>query len=83
VRFVPTGEFEGWFVIRTAADIGRPLRLAVVPLQEMSSVPKYFLPELRAETPPIPLDWSALPYTPLARILSAEPAPPWRPARVF
>ena len=83
VRVVQTAEFEGWFVIRASADPGRPLTIAVVPLQEMTSVPKYFLPELRPETPPIPLDWAALPYAPPARILSSEPAPPWRPAQVF
>lgn len=83
MRVLPTGEFEGWFVIRAEAEPGRPLQLSVVPLQEMTSVPKYFLPELRRETPPIPLDWAALPYLPPARILAAEPAPPWRPARIF
>jgi hypothetical protein len=83
VRVFPTGEFEGWFVVRAEAEPGRPLALSVVPLQEMTSVPKYFLPELRRETPPIPLDWAALPYVPPARILDAEPAPPWRPVQVF
>jgi hypothetical protein len=70
-------------VIRAAAEPGRPLTLSVVPIQEMTSVPKYFLPELKNETPPIPLDWAALPYVPPARILSASVAPPWRPSRVF
>jgi hypothetical protein len=83
VRMLPTGEFEGWFVIRAEADPGRELTLSVLPLQEMSSAPKYFLPELRPEAPPVPLDWSAFPYVPAARILAAEPAPPWRPVRVF
>jgi hypothetical protein len=83
VRALSTGEFEGWFVIRAAAEPGRPLTLSVVPIQEMTSVPKYFLPELKNETPPIPLDWAALPYVPPARILSASVAPPWRPSRVF
>jgi hypothetical protein len=83
VRALPTGEFEGWFVIRAEAEAGRPLQLSVVPLHEMTSVPKYFLPEMRRETPPIPLDWAALPYLPPARILDAEPAPPWKPARIF
>ena len=84
VRVLPTGEFEGWFLFRaTTAEPGRPLTLSVVPLQEMTSYPKYFLPELRPETPPIPLDWAALPYAPVARILAAEPAPPWKPTQVF
>jgi hypothetical protein len=83
VRGVATGEFEGWFVVKTQAEPGRPLVLSVAPLHEMTSVPKYFRPEIRPETPPIPLDWSALPFVPPARILSVEDAPPWRPVRVF
>jgi hypothetical protein len=49
----------------------------------MSSVPKYFLPELRPGPPPLPLDWAGVPYVGAARIIESREAPPWKPAEVF
>jgi hypothetical protein len=83
VRFVPTGEYEGWFLIRIAASPGGPLRLAVRPFHELSSVPSYFLPEPRDAAPPLPPDWAGLPFAPLAAVHEAREAPEWRPAAVW
>jgi hypothetical protein len=83
VRFVPTGEGEGWLVLKADAERGRPLTIAFTPVLGTSVVPRVFAPELRAGLPPLPLDWSGLPYVPAARILESRTSPPWRPARVF
>jgi hypothetical protein len=82
VRLLPTGEYEGWLVVRTAATPGRPLTLSIRPLHEMTLVPKFFLPELR-DGPPIPLDWVGSPYLPPIKVIEAREAPPWRPAVVY
>jgi hypothetical protein len=81
-RYVPTGEREGWWMIRTQAQPGRPLALELRLAQELAAEPRYFLPEPRPR-PPIPLDWAGLPYVPLARVLTAKEAPHWRPALIF
>ena len=83
LRVVPTAEYEGWFLLRTRAVPGAPLRLQVRPLQEMSAVPKYFLPELRDEPPPFPEDWRHFPYLPPLRVIESRRAPPWQIRDVF
>jgi hypothetical protein len=83
LRYVATGEYEGWYLMKLDAAPGSPVRLAVRPLHEMSSAPKYFLPELRSGPPPLPLDWAGVPYVGAARIIESREAPPWKPAEVF
>jgi hypothetical protein len=83
VRFVRTGEYEGWFLIRVANAPGGPLSLAVRPYHELSSVPRYFLPEPREGVPPLPPEWEALPFAPLRAVLEAREAPEWQPAGVW
>ncbi|MBN2370868.1 MAG: hypothetical protein JXO72_10290 [Vicinamibacteria bacterium] len=78
-RFHHTGEYEGWHMIRTRTRPGHPLRITVRPLHEMSGVRRYFLPALREEHPPLPLDWAGVPYIPPVRILWARESPHWRP----
>jgi hypothetical protein len=78
-----TGEYEGWYMMRTRSRPGLPLRITVRPLQEMSGVRRYFLPVLREEHPPLPLDWAGVPYVPPIRILWAREAPHWRPIAVY
>jgi hypothetical protein len=82
VRREPTGKFEGWFVIRTRAEVGAPLQLAVRPVQEMSVVPKYFLPELK-DGPPVPSEWGELAFVPAVRVLEARRAPHWQVDETF
>jgi len=83
VRFLPTGDYEGWYLVRTEGTPGRPLTIAVRPFQEMSSVQKYFLPGLRTDLPTVPLDWVGLPFVPPARILESTEVPSWRPAVLY
>ena len=82
LRYVPTGEYEGWYFLRTRAASPGPLTLGVRPLQQMSSVPKYFLPDLR-NAPPVPPEWSSAPFGPAAEIIAAREAPAWRPIGVY
>lgn len=82
LRYIPTGEYEGWYVLRTRAAAPGPLSLRVRPRQRMSAAPKYFLPELRA-APPLPAEWSVLPFAPAVRVLEAREAPAWRPVGVY
>ena len=83
VRFVRTGEYEGWFPIRVADAPGGPLALRVRTFHELSSVPRYFQPEPRQGRPPLPPAWEGLPYAALARVLEAREASEWRPAAVW
>jgi 4-amino-4-deoxy-L-arabinose transferase-like glycosyltransferase len=80
-RFVATGDAEGWLLLRLRAEAGAPLELTLRPLQEMASPPRYFIPELRG-SPPVPLDWTGVPYLPVVKINEAR-AQPWRPKAVF
>jgi hypothetical protein len=83
MRYLPTGDHEGWFVLKVGAVRGEPVRLSVRPLLGAVAQARFFLPELRPEPPPIPLDWGGYPFMPARRILEARPAPPWRPAEAF
>ena len=83
MRFLPTGDHEGWFVLKVAATRGEPVRLSVRPFLGAMSLPRFFLPELRSEPPPLPLDWGGYPYAPARRILEERPAPPWRPVEAY
>lgn len=82
LRFSPTGEDEGWYLLRTTAPPGVPLRLGFVPRQEMASPPRVVAPQLRAANPPLPLDWVGSPYLPVVKILESR-GDPWRPAAVY
>jgi hypothetical protein len=81
VRFVPSGDGEGWLLLRTSATPGEPLALTLRPRQEMVSPPRRFEPELRG-SPPVPLDWTGAPYVPVVRVLESSTAP-WRPGSVY
>jgi hypothetical protein len=83
VRFERTGEYEGWFLIRIADAPEGPLRLEVRPFHELSSVPRYFLPEPRDEMPPLPPEWQDLAFAPLMAVHVADPAPEWQPAATW
>jgi hypothetical protein len=83
VRFVETGEYEGWFLIRIADSPGGPLTLSVRPFHGLSSVPRYFLPEPRSDRPPLPAGWESLPFVPLESVAEARVAPEWSPAAVW
>jgi hypothetical protein len=80
-RFVATGEGEGWLLVRLKAKAGEPLLLTLRPLQQLVSPPRFFSPELRA-SPPVPLDWTGVPYLPVVKIVESR-TPPWRPEAVF
>jgi hypothetical protein len=80
-RFVATGEAEGWLLLRLRAEAGAPLELTLRPLQEMASPPRFFLPELRG-APPVPLDWTGVPYLPVVKVKESR-AQPWQPRAVF
>jgi 4-amino-4-deoxy-L-arabinose transferase-like glycosyltransferase len=80
-RFAATGEAEGWLLLRISGAPAEPLRLTLRPYQEMAWPPRFFLPELRG-SPPLPLDWTGVPYLPVTRIEEAR-ALPWRPKAVF
>lgn len=82
VRFVPTGDDEGWFLVRTPAPRGEPLELTFRPRQELMSPPRAFEPVLHSETPPVPLDWTGFPYVPVTKILESR-VEPWRPEAVY
>ena len=80
-RFASTGESEGWLLLRLRAEPGAPLELTLRPFQEMASPPRFFIPELRG-SPPVPLDWTGVPYLPIVKIKESR-AQPWQPRAVF
>jgi hypothetical protein len=82
-RYVPTAEYEGWFVLRSEIKAPGPLQIDVRPWQRMSWTQKYFLPEIQEGPPPLPPEWAGLPYVPPLRILDGRPAPAWRPVGVY
>ena len=82
LRYVPTGEYEGWYLFRTSIDRAGPLTLRVRPRQQMLSAPKYFLPEMRP-APPVPEEWAGLPRVPAASVAWAREAPAWRPIAIY
>ena len=82
LRYAATGEYEGWYLLRTSNPRPGPVTVSVRPRQEMLSVPKYFLPEARP-APPVPPDWSSLPLAGLKTIGEASEAPPWRVLAVY
>jgi hypothetical protein len=82
LRHAPGGEYEGWYLLRTRVIEPGAVTLTVRPQQQMTAARKYFLPEHRA-APPLPAEWSTLPFVPAAEIVSAREAPSWRPVGVF
>jgi hypothetical protein len=82
LRYVPSGEYEGWYLLRTRVITPGALTLTVRPRQQMTAARKYFLPEMR-EAPPLPPEWSSVPFVPAAAIVSARETPSWRPVGVF
>jgi 4-amino-4-deoxy-L-arabinose transferase-like glycosyltransferase len=80
-RFAATGDAEGWLLLRLTAEAGVPLEFTLRPIQEMASPPRFFLPELR-DSPPVPLDWTGVPYLPVVRVKESR-AQPWQPRAVF
>ena len=82
LRYVSTGDSEGWYVLHTRNPTAGPLSMAVRVRQQMLSVAQYFLPEPKQE-PPYPEDWARLARVPLARVVAAREAPYWRAATVY
>jgi hypothetical protein len=79
---VASGEYEGWYVLRTRVITPGAVTVTVRPWQRMTAARKYFLPEIR-EAPPLPAEWSSLPFVPAAEVVSAREAPSWKPVGVF
>jgi hypothetical protein len=82
LRHVPTGEYEGWYLLRTRVTRAGPVSVTVRPRHEMLSGRKYFLPEVRPE-PPVPADWAGLRQAPAARVDWARDTPNWKPLAVY
>ena len=81
LRYAPTGDAEGWYLLRFLGKSEGPLTLAFRPRQEMASPYRVFFPQLR-EAPPLPLDWTGFPYVPIVKIVESR-GEPWRPDRVY
>lgn len=81
LRYAPTGDAEGWYLLRLSGRSEGPLALTFRPRQEMASPYRVFLPQLK-EAPPLPLDWTGFPYVPIAKIVESR-GEPWRPDRIY
>jgi hypothetical protein len=81
LRYAPTGDAAGWYLLRLLRKSEEPLTLTFRPRQELASPYRVFLPQLR-DKPPLPLDWTGFPYVPIARILESR-GEPWRPDLVY